>query len=288
MSELLRLKGGSVLVVRADRATMEKGQTDPWELEKLFKAGVRIFPLGNLHAKMFVFSKHAVIGSMNASASSWEGKLLEAAVEVTGTALVDAARKTVLSWARDKSLDQDDLDELKQHYVPQGGRDGGGVQGRKPRSKPVAPQIDLPPLKVIRTHQGFWQQHTNDRYERDSPALKRDAAVRRERIDAIECVREVPTIDRSERALEVCTDEDGTLWLSAPARVRRVTRTKAKKPEKLVYLSRNADVRRRRLSAIVEILGPNSRLVSLLKGRGRVFRDPEDLERLYGVWRLRA
>jgi hypothetical protein len=88
MSRRLPLKRGSVLVVRADRATMEQGQTDPWELEELVKNGVRVFPLKNLHAKMFIFAKWAVVGSMNASTNSWAGGLLEAAVEVNGKAVV--------------------------------------------------------------------------------------------------------------------------------------------------------------------------------------------------------
>lgn len=289
MSRLLPLRKGSVLVVRADRATMEQGQTNPWELEKLFKAGVRIFPLSNLHAKVFVFPKLAVIGSMNASANSWQGKLLEAAVEVTATALVGAAKKMVLGWARDKALDQDDFDDLKEQYVPHGGWEGGGAEGRKLRSTPATPRMDLPPLRVIRTNRGDWKQHTQDRYDRDSPALRKVAAARSERLDAIEWEGgNVPAISHQERALEVGTDEDGTLWLSAPARLWRVTGTKTRKPEKLVYLSRNAEVRRRRFSAVAKTLGPKSRLVRLLKSRGQVFRDPEDLERLYGLWDVRG
>src|SRR4051794_7243966 len=84
MSELLPLKPGSVLVVRADRATMEQGQTNPWQLEELVTNDVRVFPLKNLHAKIFVFKDWAVVGSMNASTTSWEGRILEAAVEVRG------------------------------------------------------------------------------------------------------------------------------------------------------------------------------------------------------------
>ena len=288
MSRLLPLQKGSVLVVRADRETMKQGQTNPWDLEELLKRGVRIFPLRNLHAKVFVCGKFAVVGSMNASVSSWQGKLLEAAVEIRGAALVGAARKSVLKCARDKELDQDDIDELKEYYEPHGGRDGGGAQGQRPGSSPLRPTLDLPPLKVVRTGRTDWKDHTQERYDRDSPSLKKEAAARGEKIEAIEWEGDAPGVGRDERALEVCTDDDGSRWLSAPARLRQVTGTKRGKPEKLVYLSRNANVRRRRLSAVVKALGANSKIARLLKSRGQVFRDPRDLERLYGLWDVRG
>ena len=230
MSGRLPLQKGSVLVVRADRETMEQGQTNPSELEKLVKGGVHVFPLKNLHAKIFVFGKAAFVGSMNASRNSWDGLLLEAAVEIGEKSAVRAARKQVVSWARDKPLDLDDIAELKKHYNP---RRGGGHRGRggKKAKAPQRPVMDLPFLKVIRTKRGDWKDHTQEKFDRDSPALETEAARCHEKVEGIEWTGAVPSVDRDTRVLEVGTDEDSSVWLNSPAILRLVTGTKKGKPE---------------------------------------------------------
>ncbi len=172
MSHLLPLRRGSVLVVQADLATMKQGQTNPTELEKLVKRGVRVFPMRNLHAKVFAFQGVAFVGSMNASTNSWDGRLLEAAVEVTVKSAVAAARAQVLRWACDKPLDLDDIRELKKHYNPQ----GGGRPGGRVKTNPLRALMDLPTLEVLRTHRGGWEEHTQSRFDADAPALKKEAA----------------------------------------------------------------------------------------------------------------
>lgn len=287
MAKLLPLKAGSVLVVRADRATMEQGQTNPYELEKLVKKGVRVFPLRNLHAKVFVFVKSAVIGSMNVSTNSWEGGILEAGVEVSGAA-VNVARRQVLAWALDKALDLQDLKELKSHYRPPE-RGGGGKRRRsaKTGSAPRLPVIDLPDLMILRTHETRWEDHTHDRFDADAPALAKEAARAGERIEGIEWTGTVPKTEGHTRILEVTTASDGTRWVQAPARLRLTTGTKRGKPEKIIYLARTDGVKRRKLSLIAKALGPNTTLVRLLKNNGRQFKAPDDLVRLFGLWGVR-
>jgi len=168
MSDRLPLRKGSVLVVRADRATMEQGQTNPWELEKLAKRGARIFSLSNLHAKVFVFADSVVIGSMNASAVSWQGRILEAAVEATSTAVVGAARAQVLRWALDKPLGTRDFDELKILPTPTW-RTWRGTSRRQEGESSEPPIIDLPPLEILRTETGKWKRHSDERYQRCTP-----------------------------------------------------------------------------------------------------------------------
>jgi len=71
------------------------------------------------------------------------------------------------------------------------------------------------------------------------------------------------------------------------ARLWRLTDTKKGYPQKLAYLARAPDVKRRRFSAAVKALGGNSRVVKLMKARGKRFRDPADLVRIYGLWGIR-
>ncbi len=285
MSRLLPLKRGSVLVVQADFATMKQGQTNPMELEDLVKRGVRVFPMRNLHAKVFVFQRAAFVGSMNASTNSWDGRLLEAAVEVTVKSAVDAAKAQVLRWACDKPLDLDDIKELKKHYDPQG---GGRAGGKRTTTKPQRALMDLPLLEVLRTHRGGWEEHTQERYDADGPALRKEAARAGEDLEAIEWTGGgVPSVEAHVRVLEIGEEEDGSVWVSAPARVRLVTSTKKGQPEKLIYLTRATGVRRKRLSQVAKTLGRNSELVRLLKGRGRIFKNPGDLARLFGLWGIK-
>jgi hypothetical protein len=150
-----------------------------------------------------------------------------------------AARQQVLSWARDKSLDLDDLAELKKHYTPRGGGIRRREGNRKPSRNPGPQVMDLPVLKIFRTVvRKNWEDHTQQRFDEDSPALVKEAARRGEKIDGIEWNSSAPHVDSETRVLDVRTDRDGSKWLGAPARLRLVTGTKKGKPEKIVYPAR--------------------------------------------------
>ncbi len=97
----------------------------------------------------------------------------------------------------------------------------------------------------------------------------------------------MPTVDEHVRVLEIGTDGDGSAWVSAPARVRLVTPTKKGRAEKLIYLTRATGVRRKRLSQVAKTLGRNSKLVGLLRARGRILKKPDDLARVFGLWGMK-
>ncbi|WP_072689829.1 phospholipase D family protein [Rhodococcus marinonascens] len=76
-STILGLQRGSAIIVDADRKTVRSGSTDPRVLLDWVKAGVKVYSLKGLHAKMIlaeaVGAEHdafAVIGSANLSQSS--------------------------------------------------------------------------------------------------------------------------------------------------------------------------------------------------------------------------
>ena len=89
-AKLLPLKQGSVLVTRIDAASVKSGHVDPREIVKLLKKGVQVFLCANLHAKVYVFGKTAVIGSANISSTS--AGLVEAAIETTEPSIVSEAK----------------------------------------------------------------------------------------------------------------------------------------------------------------------------------------------------
>jgi hypothetical protein len=115
-SRLLPLKAGSVLVVDLSEAAVRAGQTCPAEVMKLMRAGVEVHSCANLHAKVFVFPRRAVVGSNNASQHS-ETALVEAAVETTDPEAVGQAREFVTSL-RGEHVDPDAARRLSKLYRP--------------------------------------------------------------------------------------------------------------------------------------------------------------------------
>lgn len=88
--KLLPLKRGSVLVTRVTVEDVKQGLVSPKEVLRYLKTGVEIHNCSNLHAKVYVFGRRAIVGSPNVSATS--ARLVEAAVEVSETGLVAQAR----------------------------------------------------------------------------------------------------------------------------------------------------------------------------------------------------
>ncbi len=98
-AKLLPLKQGSVLVTRIDAASVKSGHVDPREIVKLLKKGVQVFLCANLHAKVYVFGKTAVIGSANISSTS--AGLVEAAIETTEPSIVREAKDFIENLCAD-------------------------------------------------------------------------------------------------------------------------------------------------------------------------------------------
>lgn len=92
-STILPLLPGSVLITRLTKTDVEQGLVSPAEVIQYLGQGVEVHSCSNLHAKVYVFGKRAVIGSANVSNSSLS--LVEAAVESSDEGLVGQARQFV-------------------------------------------------------------------------------------------------------------------------------------------------------------------------------------------------
>ncbi|RVW06285.1 phospholipase D family protein [Rhodococcus spongiicola] len=102
-STVLDLQRGSAIIVDADRRTVRAGSTDPRVLLAWVKAGVKVYSLKGLHAKMIlaeaVGTEHdafAVIGSANLSQSS-ATRLFESVALADGECL-DEVRAALIEW----------------------------------------------------------------------------------------------------------------------------------------------------------------------------------------------
>ncbi|MGC3998048.1 MAG: hypothetical protein QM767_11375 [Anaeromyxobacter sp.] len=152
-TRLLPLRAGSKLVVDASEAAVRSGQTDPRELLKFFRKGVDVFSQPRLHAKVFVFSKVAFVGSNNVSSHS-ANVLVEAAVALRTTAAVAQARRFVLDVAK-SPMGEEFLKKLVKIYRPP----RVPVAGRQRRRRGVTREellAEAKPLRLIHLVPADW------------------------------------------------------------------------------------------------------------------------------------
>lgn len=90
------LSRGDVLVIDMSIGACKQGVTDPREIRKLVRRGVRVFSKANLHAKVVVADDVAIVGSANVSGNS-ANVLDEAAVVTESPGVVHAARNFIRS-----------------------------------------------------------------------------------------------------------------------------------------------------------------------------------------------
>lgn len=95
-AKILPLPYGSVLVVDASEAAVRSGQTNPSELIKLYRKGVKIHSYEGLHAKVYVLGNAVFVGSANVSKNSRD-RLREAVSRSSTESDVRAARVFVQS-----------------------------------------------------------------------------------------------------------------------------------------------------------------------------------------------
>ncbi|OQB80137.1 MAG: hypothetical protein BWX88_04644 [Planctomycetes bacterium ADurb.Bin126] len=89
-TKLLPLKRGDRLVVDMSFSAVTQGVTDPREVRKFVRRGVKVFTRTSLHAKFLVLDKTVIVGSANASMNSRRG-LDEAGIITTDPAAVRKA-----------------------------------------------------------------------------------------------------------------------------------------------------------------------------------------------------
>jgi len=91
-SRLLSLRRGDALLCALTKAHCRSGSVCPAELRILRRRGVKLYQQPNLHAKVFLFGRLAIVGSPNLSLNSRDG-LDEAAALVTDSRFVRGVRQ---------------------------------------------------------------------------------------------------------------------------------------------------------------------------------------------------
>jgi len=119
---LLRWPRKSTVIADLSEARVREGATSARGALELARKGVRVFSYPGLHSKVFLFDRHAVVGSMNLSEES-QVRLEEAAVVLSGPRELDMVRRYVRRVLRNAMPeDEQTLRELAK---------------REPRRRPV-------------------------------------------------------------------------------------------------------------------------------------------------------
>lgn len=115
-AKLLPLKRGDCLVVDMSPATVKTGSTNPYEIEKLIKRGVKVFTRPNLHAKIVIVDKKVLVGSANVSKNSRDN--LDEAAILTDDPITVKRAKEFLARICIEPVFQEYLDRCKSFYKP--------------------------------------------------------------------------------------------------------------------------------------------------------------------------
>lgn len=270
---LLPLPAGSRLVVDASVATVKAGSTCPKELLLLQRRRrVRVFSVQNLHAKVYVFGRLAFVGSANASRNSMN--LKEAIVQISGPAA--AAARAFVDRLCLQELGPEALTKLQTLYREP--KYLGGADGRRKSSD--APRAVVGALRLVNLERmDFSKEAESARGEGRRIANRKRKQHATHELDDFSWPRR--SFRNGESVVQVTTEEDGTVMVSAPGQVLHTkawSNGNARKEFVFVEVPRRNRISLQRL---VKRLGRGS--MRRLRRSGRV--NPEFAERLQRAWR---
>jgi hypothetical protein len=264
-SRLLPLNTGGVLVVNLSMASVRSGQTCPQEVARLIRRGVEVHNCGNLHAKVFVFGRRAIIGSNNVSQNSHQS-LIEAAVETTDA---DAVRscKDFIDSLRGDHVDLDYALRLAKFYKPP--RIGRPARSATPRHEPFW----VVPLGLV-----FWKPEDQREAEKSEPAaakkLKDQRRFRLERFSWYGGGFRRP-LTFGELLMQVTRETPERTMLSPVARVIHIHRYGSSEEQKMIVYLRTPALRRKNLRDVEDRLGDAGDMLRSLKASARLIRTPK-------------
>jgi hypothetical protein len=254
-SKLLPLKSGGVLVVDLSKAAVRSGQTCPQEVARLLRKGVEVHSCSNLHGKVFVFGRRAVVGSRNASRNS-EQALIEAAVETTDPEVVQSCRSFVDSL-RGEHVDLDYARRLAKIYKPP--KFAGNAASQTPRHSP---------LWAVPLVLQDWEAKDNEVFERNKPAAEKKLKdQKRFRLDSYIWTGGGfrPPLQIGELILQVIKESPGRVMLTPVSRVILIRRYKTPKEERMMVFLRTPKVRRKKLADVKDCLVETGKVLRRLK-----------------------
>jgi hypothetical protein len=274
---LLPLGAGSILVVDCHRRSVRGGRTCPHDLLALIKNKVEIHSCSNLHAKVFVFGKRAIIGSNNASNLS-KNYLMEAAVETTDEDTVAACKEFVNGLRGDQVLAKYAEKLCKIWNPPK-------IFGPK-SSADLTPRFH--PLWVVPLIREEWDEIDDKKDKEAEPVAKSKLKNRRRfKLEKFQWKGDDPLSKSIKKGHQIiqAIEEAATHHLYRPARVIYLKRyRKNGKPQMIVYVETpRAKPEWRSIETVRAALGPLKQKL-VVKHAARKIRDPKMAHILFQLW----
>lgn len=140
-SQLLPLKKGDRLVVDMSIATVKAGATNPHEIRKFIKRGVKVFNRRNLHAKIIITDKEVLTGSANVSKNSRD-TLEEAAILTDDRIALQRAKKFIHQICTEPVLPEYLKECIKSYRPPK-------VNGKRVGAKGISRRAKHAKLRIV-------------------------------------------------------------------------------------------------------------------------------------------
>src|SRR3989344_186638 len=279
-TDLLRLREGSLLVVKFDRETVGSGQVDPREVVKAIKKGVEVHSCSNLHAKVYVFGKTAVVGSSNVSQNS-DRHLLEACVETTDKKIVTSATRFIRGLLGDK-VGLDYAEQMIPFYRPP-----MRLTNRRARTKGKKRIPTHSDLWLVSLVERGWQDIDYDQEEKGRPTA--EEAIKNPRTFELEDFQWsggtiISRYKVGQRVIQCTKTSSGKVLVSPPSHVVSIRRYSVKgKKRAIVYLEVPKKYRRRHIDSVVRSLGSSAKQLGNPR-RTKLLRDPGLIYALGHLW----
>lgn len=249
--QLLPLPRGSRLVVDASDRAVSSGQTNPSDLLAMMKRGVQVFTVPNLHAKVYVLGRNALIGSANVSNHS-ATQLLEALLHTTDAKIIASTRKYIRSLCLHE-LTPTLITRLKKLYRPP---HMPGGKRRKSKTSSNADQPALPRLLLAQLELQNWS--TRDQMLHDTGlkiAKKRREHPQSYELESFRYIGKCP-FQKGDVVNQITNEGDNQVLVTPPGNVRYVrSRKDPNKQVSFVYLERPANKRRKSVKQLTKRLG---------------------------------
>lgn len=273
---LLALRAGNTVVLKFDRDAIGSGQVDPKEVVKAIRRGVRVHHCSNLHAKIYVFDKTAVVGSSNVSHHS-ERQLLEACVETTDRKVVESARRFIRGLLGDR-IGLDYARKMISYYQPPKWPRKGVPRGRTTRRTPT--QSDMWWVSLV---EGPWEDVDYKQEEKGRAAAEK-AIKNPGGFEVTDFRWSGSLFSVGHRIIECTKTDNGNVLVSPPSRIVSMRRYSSKgRKRAIVYLEKPRKQRRRKLAAVLRNLGSNAKRLGAPR-RSKQLRDPELVYELGKLW----
>jgi len=274
---LLTFRAGNAIVLKFDREAIGSGQVDPREVVKAIRQGVQVHHCSNLHAKVFVFDKTAVVGSSNVSHNS-ERQLLEACVETTDRKVVEAARRFIRGLLGDR-IGLDFAQKMIPYYRPPKWPRKGAPRSRTTRRTPT--QSDMWWVSLA---EGSWDDADLEQEEKGLPIARK--AIKNPGAFEVKDFRwsGSPLFGVGQRIIECTKTENRKVVVSPPSRVVSIRRYSSKgRKRAIIYLEKPRKQRQRKLAAVLKNLGSTAARLGAPR-RTKQIRDPELVYEIGRLW----